>query len=178
MLKPNTKIIDTFKKINFITFSTAIIVFLLDQFIKFIIKQKFYLHETLPVFENFFHITYVQNFGAALGILKGKSVFLILAAIISIIILILYSQLLKTKDVIYKLALGLLMGGALGNLYDRILLGYVLDYFDVRFFPAIFNLADIFINSGVIYLFYRVIINNNEETIWPQFITSEKRYIN
>ncbi|MDD2716486.1 MAG: signal peptidase II [Candidatus Wallbacteria bacterium] len=155
-------------KINLLTLNVALGTFLLDQFVKFLIQQKFFLHETLPVMKNVFHVTFVKNYGAALGVMKGENGFLVVSAVISIALLLAYSQRVCVNEIFYKISLGFLLGGAIGNLYDRVTLGYVIDYFDLRFFPAIFNLADIFIDAGVLYLFFRI-MTSNEETFWPFF---------
>lgn len=155
-----------YPRINFLTLNVALAAFLLDQFVKFLIRSKFMLHETLPVYGNIFHVTYVKNYGAALGFMKGKNEFLIFSAFISILMLFTYSQRIRMNETFYRISLGLLLGGALGNLCDRVCLGYVIDYFDLRFFPAIFNLADLFIDVGVIYLFYRI-LTTSEENFWP-----------
>ncbi|MDD5091165.1 MAG: signal peptidase II [Candidatus Wallbacteria bacterium] len=155
-----------YSRVNLMTLNIALAAFLVDQFIKFVIRSKFMLHESLPVFRGVFHVTFVKNYGAALGFLKGRNDFLILSAVASIILLLAYSQRVRLNEIYYKISLGLLLGGALGNLFDRCILGFVVDYFDLRFFPAIFNMADLFIDVGVLYLFYRI-LTTNEETFWP-----------
>jgi len=155
------------------TINVSLTALFLDQFVKFLIKEKFFVNESLPVIKSLLHVTFVKNYGAAMGFLKGQNNFLVMSAMMSIILLLAYSQKIKWQDTYFRICLGLLLGGALGNLVDRMTLGYVIDYFDLRFFPAIFNLADIFIDAGVLYLFIKV-LKTDENVLFPFGIKSHK----
>lgn len=163
IMKFLTKIFDS---VNLITINVALTALFLDQFVKFLIREKFFINESLPVIKNLFHVTFVRNYGAAMGFLKGQNNFLVTSALMSILLLVVYSQKIRWQDKYFRICLGLLLGGALGNLIDRISLGYVVDYFDIRFFPAIFNLADLFIDIGVFYLFVKV-LKADENALFP-----------
>jgi len=104
--------------------------------------------ESLPIIHNIFHLTYVQNTGAAFGLLRGARFFLIGISIAVFIAIIIYVWNRRPDNPWIQLALGSILGGSLSNLLDRLLRGYVIDYFDFRVWP-VFNVADAMINIGV-----------------------------
>ncbi len=129
---------------------------IIDIIIKIIVKKFMIVNESIKLIDDFFYITYVKNNGAAFSILKGKKIFLIIFSLIIIISLIIY--LYKKKDVkkLESVSYSLLLAGAIGNLIDRIVYGYVVDYFNFYIFNydfPIFNLADSFIVIGILLLF-------------------------
>lgn len=131
--------------------STAVI--LLDQATKFWIQSRMVTGESWPVITGIFHITYIQNAGAAFGILENKTWFFIAVAILLIgSVAYIYPKLPADKPLL-RLGAGLLVGGAVGNLIDRVRLGSVVDFFDFRVWP-VFNVADICIVCGVACLIY------------------------
>lgn len=107
----------------------------------------------IKIWENVLHLHYISNYGAAWGIFSGKQVFLILLTSVIIIGMIIYMRRLPQNQFgrWAKLAFILIISGAIGNLIDRIVLGYVRDfiYFALIDFP-IFNIADVLVVSGVI----------------------------
>jgi signal peptidase II len=134
---------------------TAAISLLLDQLSKIYIDRTFELFQSLPVIENFFHITYLRNPGAAFGILADNSIrlpFFISISVIASLGILWYLRRVRADDRWQQLALGLIFSGALGNLIDRVRLGEVIDFLDVHWYrhhwPA-FNLADSGICVGV-----------------------------
>ena len=133
----------------------AIIIVILDFFIKTIVKQNMELLENIVIIPNFFNITYVENTGAAFSIFENNKYFLI---IISIIILFLILKHIKENKLNQKLEIisfGLILGGLLGNLIDRIVYSRVIDYLSFNIFGymfPVFNLADIAITIGVFML--------------------------
>lgn len=136
------------KKIGLI----SIICILIDRVTKLIITSNFKLNESISLIDNFFNLTYVRNEGAAWSIFSGNRLFLILIGILSIVLiyhfLIKNKSLKKTETFIY----GLLLGGIVGNLIDRIVFGYVIDFLDFLIFGynfPVFNLADTFIVVSV-----------------------------
>lgn len=135
------------KKYLFLIF----IIFLIDQITKIIISNNINLNGSVTVIKNFFSLTYVKNTGAAFGFFSGKT---LLITIISIFIFIyLLMELIKNKSniKIINLSFSFILGGLIGNLYDRIVLGYVRDFMDFTIFNkgfAIFNIGDIFIVVG------------------------------
>ena len=138
------------------------LVILIDQISKIIVQNHFSLGESIPVIPNIFHLTYVQNVGAAFGILKYQRNFFIFITM-AIIIGILIFTLIRSKlhpIVLYSFAF--IIGGAIGNLLDRIRFGYVIDFFDFRIWP-VFNIADISIVAGTALLAYYLIFLDKEE---------------
>lgn len=145
--------------IYFLVFFIVII----DQLSKYYIESHMTLGMSIPVINNIFHITYILNPGAAFGILEHKTVFFICIALIILIIAIyLYSR-IPTKYRLMRFGIGLLLGGAIGNMIDRIKTGYVIDFFDFRIWP-VFNVADIAIVCGVSLVVYTLLfLSENED---------------
>ena len=131
--------------------STAVV--LLDQATKYWIQSHMAYGESAPVIPNIFHITYILNPGAAFGILENKTWFFVLIAVLLIGGMAYIYPRLPSDRPLLKMGAGLLTGGAVGNLIDRIRLGQVIDFFDFRIWP-IFNVADIGIVCGVACLAY------------------------
>ncbi len=95
-------------------------------------------------------LTYIQNTGISFGMFQNmNSVFIVISAVLVAVIIILRRKISEGSIYVY-LALSLIVGGALGNLYDRIAHGYVIDFVDLAFFPAVFNAADFFITIGAL----------------------------
>ena len=144
----------------------AIIIFILDQISKAIISTYLELGKSIELIKDFFYLTYINNPGASWGILSNSKYFLIILSIIAIVILIRYINSFKnTKN--NFIGLGFLMGGILGNLADRVLYGYVKDFFDFYIFNynfPIFNIADIFIVIGVFILIISIL--KGEDKKW------------
>ena len=134
-------------------YSISFVVLLLDQLIKIIVTNNMSLHQEITVIPNFFSLYYIKNTGAAFSILGNQTLLLI---VISAFILILIKEYIKKEKDFTKLSiisLGMIIGGTLGNLFDRILHKSVIDYlaFDIfKYSFPVFNLADIFIVIGVI----------------------------
>lgn len=129
-------------------FLIVIGVILLDHLVKYLIASQMVPGESIPVLPEIFHITYVQNRGAAFSMMEGQWIFLIVlpcAAIVTALIILFWKR--KSWSICMKLSIAFICGGGLGNLIDRIVQGYVVDLFDFRVFP-VFNIADIFICVG------------------------------
>ena len=102
-----------------------------------------------------FRITHTTNSGAAFGIFPQQGGIFILIAVVVVVAILLYYRHLPQGDWLIRLSLGLQLGGAIGNLIDRLRFGYVVDFIDVGFWP-IFNVADASITIGVIVIAYRL----------------------
>ena len=137
----------------------AIFILIIDQIVKISIDSFLRISELITVIPNFFYITKVYNDGAAWSIFDGSVAFLIIVAIVALIFLISYQKIFQ-KNFRNIVAFALIYGGLLGNLVDRIVYGYVIDYIKLLFgdyiFP-VFNLADMAIVSGFILLIYAVL---------------------
>ena len=137
------------KKISLIT----IICLLIDQISKFIVSNNLVLYEKNEVIKNFFNITYVQNKGAAWGILKGNVFLLVIITIASLFFICRFIFKEENISKIEGVSYGMLLGGILGNLIDRIVHNYVIDFLDFKIFNydyPVFNVADILIVISVI----------------------------
>ena len=124
-------------------------ILLLDQIVKYAVRAGMELGETIPVIKNVFHLTYVQNRGAAFNMFDGMQGFLTMVPLIALVFGVWYMEKHLAEHVTQLFALILIISGGLGNLIDRIWLGFVTDMFDCRFidFP-VFNVADIFVCVG------------------------------
>ena len=137
-------------------FSLSIFIILIDQFTKYLIfsNYKLFLNKDFLLFR----LDFVKNYGAAFNIFSGNRIFL---SCISIIFSILLIYIIFRKNSINSIDLysySFILGGTIGNGIDRILKGYVIDFINLNFliFP-VFNIADISINIGFIFLFFRII---------------------
>ncbi|MFW6287826.1 MAG: signal peptidase II [bacterium] len=124
-----------------------LLIIIFDQVIKLIVTNTLSYGQSVVVINEIFHLTYVRNRGAGFGILQGQRTLFIIITIIIIIVLYLYRQRTE-KNRYLDIAMALIIGGAIGNLIDRIRLHYVIDYLDFRIWP-VFNLADSAVVVGV-----------------------------
>jgi len=139
-------------------FVFAALVVLLDQFIKRWVLLTLALHESMDLVPGVIVLTHVENTGAAFSILANQRWLLIGIAIIASLLLI--AILLRYNSGFWStLGLSAVLGGTIGNLVDRLLLGHVIDIFELRFMNfAIFNIADIFITlGGITFLIYFIV---------------------
>ncbi|NCB38153.1 MAG: signal peptidase II [Erysipelotrichia bacterium] len=143
----------------------ALIFFMLDRATKLLVINN---SHQLPIniLDNFFSLTYVKNPGVAFGWFPDWRLPPIIMALTMIIIIAYYSLKLPEEERLTRWALALLVGGAIGNLYDRIIYGFVVDFFLFRFgsfdFP-VFNVADIAIDVGVFMLFIDIFFLSPDE---------------
>lgn len=126
-------------------------VILLDQITKILALQHLAHVGSLPLWENVLHLTYVENTGAAFGMLKDhRWVFLVISTV-ALGGMIVYMFLNKTKHPLETTAVAFIVGGGIGNMIDRLTRGFVVDFVDVKCIPHwnyIFNVADIFVCVG------------------------------
>ena len=143
------------KKGMFFTFvwGIALIVVAFDQIIKGIVNVNIPINGSLEIIKDFFSISNTHNYGAAWSMLWDKKIYIIavtIVALIFVLFLLFREDTFKKYKCVYY---GLLIGGILGNLIDRIFLGYVIDYLDFNFFEMnypIFNFSDVFIVFSII----------------------------
>ena len=130
----------------------ALGIILLDQASKEWVRHAFALHESVPVVPGFFHLTYIRNTGAAWGMFSGQNLVLALLAVVMLAALLFFRRKILPPGRLHRVALGLLCGGIVGNLFDRLRLDYVTDFLDFFWrgwhWPA-FNVADAAICTGV-----------------------------
>ena len=132
-----------------VVFSTALIIILLDQTTKFLVKNALQLNQTLPIISNVFHLTYINNTGAGFGILKAQALILIFISVAVIGIILYNFDKIKNNETLLQILVGFVLGGTIGNLIDRMAYGYITDFLDFRIWP-IFNFADSFVTIGAI----------------------------
>lgn len=144
----------------------SFLVILIDQVVKIVVTMNFSLYSSIEVINSFFSITYVRNTGAAWSILSGNTLFLVLISLIALVIIYLYFIKNKKLSKLENISYGLLIGGIIGNLVDRIIYGYVIDYLDFKIinydFP-IFNIADICIVVSIILVAINLMVGEYHE---------------
>lgn len=148
----------------------------LDQITKAAVERYLELHESRTIVEGLARLTHVQNRGAAFGILSDadlpyQSVLFSVVSIVALGAIAVYAWKLPVASRLPRTALALIMGGAIGNLLDRVRLGYVIDYVDVYWgrhhWPA-FNVADSAISIGVALLVLDILRNPQPDTAKPE----------
>jgi len=135
------------KKSGLIFFLISLFIVLSDQVVKFFIRSSMNIGDSISVIKNIFHITYVTNYGAGFGIMQGKTSLLIWFSIIVIGIILFYYDKIQEKKSLHIFS-GLILGGTISNLIDRLLFGFVIDFLDFRIWP-VFNIGDSCICIGV-----------------------------
>lgn len=133
----------------------SIVILAADMVTKYFVQRKMEPYDSIPVIKNIFHITYVQNTGAAFSILKGKIFFFTAVSVIITLIIIFIMIKYPIKEKIFGIAMAMVLGGAVGNLIDRLRYGYVVDFLDFRIWP-VFNIADCAIVVGTLILAYLI----------------------
>ncbi len=152
------------KKFKFIFI--ILIVFVLDQISKLLIMNNFKLNDSVSVIKNFFSITYSHNDGAAFGMFGGKTIFIVIISVVVLIYLLFELFYHKKRNLVLDSGVSLIIGGLLGNLFDRIYFSYVRDFLDFKIFgydAAIFNLADTFIVVGAFLFLIGVFLEEKYE---------------
>ena len=135
----------------------------LDQYSKALIEMNMFPGETIPIIQDIFHITYVQNPGAAFGIMPYQQNFFIGIGSLMLVFAAIYYSRLKNINVVMKYGGICAAAGALANMIDRVRTGIVIDLLDMRIFNfPVFNIADIAIVIGMISLMYMVLFKSDE----------------
>lgn len=121
--------------------------------------------KSIVLIKNFLTLESTHNYGAGLGILSGKTVLLIVLTIVFLLIFVLYDIFAKNKNKLYVIAFSFILGGAIGNLIDRIFLGYVRDFIHINLniMPYYFNFADGFLTVGVILFIIEILFKREHK---------------
>ena len=143
-------------------FLVAAIVMGLDQMSKYLVRTNMALGESIPE-HGFFRFTYGTNAGGVFGFFTNQTFLITVAAIISVVVIILYSRHKMAQSMLVKVSLGLILGGSIGNLIDRIRFGAVTDFIDVGAWP-VFNLADSAIDVGVVLLIIYILFRMKKDS--------------
>jgi signal peptidase II len=141
-----------------ILFFTSFVIILLDQWTKQLVITQMKFAQSIPIIDSFFALTYIRNRGAAFGILHSapsyfRDPFFIVVPVVALVAIGFIFAKLKENEKLMAVSLSLIVGGAIGNLIDRVRFGYVIDFLDfhwkeVYHWPA-FNVADSAIVVGV-----------------------------
>ena len=146
---------------DFVLIQLATLIFVIDQFTKFLVRDQLMFRESFPA-DGFLRFTHTHNTGSAFGIFQDQNTPLIVVSIVGVGILIMIYRSQRVPSSLLRLSLGLQIGGALGNLFDRIRLGHVTDFMDVGTWP-VFNVADASIITGLAILAYVFLIAKAED---------------
>jgi signal peptidase II len=147
-----------------IVFFVMALVLLADHLSKIYVEDRLPLNNTwapFPEWESLFRITHVSNTGAAFGLFQSGSLVLSIVAVVVSVVIVLYNNYLPAQMYWYRLALGLQLGGALGNLLSRVRLGHVTDFLDFGPVP-VFNVADMSIVTGTVLLGFLMLVDPPE----------------
>ena len=142
---------------------TVVVLVTTDQFSKYLIVRNVAENTSVVLVKNFFNITNVKNYGAGFSILQNQRFFLIAVTLIAVVIVIYLLVKSKNSEAFNRICYLLIIGGAIGNLIDRISLGYVVDFLDFYIFGynfPVFNVADSFITIGCILLILSLLLEN------------------
>ncbi|MBR4351224.1 MAG: signal peptidase II [Bacilli bacterium] len=148
------------KKIAILSIISFLII-AIDRVVKIIVNRYIPLNKSISVIKNIFYLTNVHNEGAAFSIMYGLR-YILIAISIAFLVFIIYYMYKKKK---YNIEFALIIGGLIGNLIDRIVFGYVIDYIGViifKYYFPIFNIADALIVIGAIILLFRKDGDKNE----------------
>ena len=159
-------------------FITIIVIALFDQYTKNLVVEKIPLHKEVSVIGDALDLTQVHNSGAAWSSFSGKIPFLlILTAVLSVILIYVYIKVRDNKRFnLVRVLIVFVIGGAIGNMLDRIRLGYVVDFIYVKLidFP-VFNVADIFVTVSIFILFFLFAFKYDSKDLDEAFKKKDKQ---
>ena len=155
-------------KMPFVALLIAAVIVLADQIIKFFVLNELKPIGTVKVIDGVFNLTYVENRGVAFGIFQDMRWVFVAVTCILLFLIIFYMFKKRPKGKLFYICAGMIIGGGVGNLIDRLVHGYVVDYLAVSFFPPVCNFADYCITIGVFILviyviFFSDLLNSKEE---------------
>ena len=147
-------------------FILGVLILLLDQWTKYLVKTNLFYGESISIIEGFFNLVFIKNDGAAWNIMSGQRLILVLISSLILLFLIFKGYEFFSAKKIHRITYGMLLGGISGNLVDRILTGKVIDFLDFQIgtyhYPS-FNIADACICVAVI--LYFITSKNNKQNI-------------
>lgn len=135
-----------------LTLTWSLIIVLLDQVFKFMAKENLSSGKVVKAVPNILNFTYVENRGAAFGILQGQTIWFVISAVLVILGLLIFMSKKKVKNKLFIVSAILIIGGTVGNLLDRLFRHYVIDYLQLTFFPPVCNFADYCLTFGAVCL--------------------------
>lgn len=145
---------------------TVGVLVLIDQLAKFLAATHLKLYESYAVLDGIFHLTLIHNSGAAFGFFKRRAAVFIFISIAAILLIVFYAKRFQDDYRYARAGLILILAGTIGNLIDRIRLGYVVDFLDFRIWP-VFNFADMLISLGGVFLIYHILTSRKISSGYP-----------
>ena len=142
----------------------AVAILILDQLTKIYVVWGMELSQSIPVIKNVLHITYVQNRGMAFGLFANNRMLFMIPTVVLIAVIVLAIVKLKGKNKVLDTSLGLVLGGGVGNMIDRVARGYVVDFVDFcafDFWQWVFNVADAAVVVGAFLFIIAVVTDKN-----------------
>lgn len=133
----------------------SLVFIIIDLIVKIIVNSNMNVYDSIIIIPNFFSITYVRNIGAAFSIMENSRILFIIIGFVALILIYKYLIMNKILNKYLMISYSMLIGGIIGNMIDRIIYGYVIDYLSFNIFgynAPIFNLADTFIVVSIIML--------------------------
>lgn len=143
----------------------AVFVLLIDQLSKLLVTSFIGLNSSISIIDGFFSLRYIRNTGAAWGIMSNNTLILALISVFFLFFFIKYIEESKDMNKLDRISFGLILGGIVGNLFDRLLRGYVVDFFSFLIFKykfPVFNVADTFIVLGVILMAINIFVGDGK----------------
>ena len=148
----------------FLWIAIMVLVVFLDQITKYLTILFLKPIPTFPIIKGVIHLTYVENTGAAFGMMKNQRWLFMIVSTVAIVALLIYLFKKKSKSKLENLAIAFIVGGGIGNMIDRVFLGYVVDMIDFRLINfAVFNVADSFVCVGAGLLMLYIILSGIQE---------------
>lgn len=150
--------------------AVSFLLVIIDQVSKYLVRSSMELYDSIPIIDNFFHLTYISNDGMAFGLnFPGGIYFFTAASFILTVILVVYLWHERDSHILLRIALAFIIAGAIGNFIDRAAFKEVVDMFDFEFWGwhfYIFNIADSCVTVGmVLYLIYSLILQPKHKEI-------------
>ena len=136
----------------FIALAIGVVIIAADQMIKYFVNTGLKPVGEVSVIDGLFKLVYVENCGVAFGMFKDMRWIFVALTSVLLLIIIIYMFKKRPSGKFFYICAGLIIGGGIGNLIDRVIYGYVIDYLSVSFFPPVCNFADYCITIGVILL--------------------------
>ena len=136
----------------FIALAIGVVIIAADQLIKYFVNTGLKPVGKVSVIDGLFKLVYVENRGVAFGMFKDMRWIFVALTSVLLLIIIIYMFKKRPSGKFFYICAGLIIGGGIGNLIDRVIYGYVIDYLSVSFFPPVCNFADYCITIGVILL--------------------------
>ena len=144
----------------------ALLAILVDQLSKILVESKMELGQSVSVIGDFFRLTLIKNAGGAFGIFLGGGWLYLLASAVAVVLIFFYLRRLSEQQLLPRLSLAMILGGALGNLIDRVRCGVVTDFLDFGVGDLrwpVFNMADAFVTVGVLLFLFSMFPRKRED---------------